>query len=129
MNPQDNTSKITEVVNDTEIYQEGVATSTEVIELPMHLPWTEFVCLLLVVISGLALYGRKRQPCVLLLPLGALLPAASLAWVLGDLPAVAHWHAASQALNALAHMLWLRPMGALLLAVYAVMQWWACPRR
>lgn len=122
MNAQD-TVKITEVANGTEIYQEGVFTSTEVIELPPYLPWTEFVCLLLVVVFGLGLYIRRRQACVLLLPLGALLLAASLAWVLGDLPAVAHWYAAGKALQALAHMLWLRPVGALLLAIYALMQW------
>lgn len=123
MNPQD-TSSTTEVMNDTEMYAAGTFIQTEVIEVPASLYWAEFVCLAVVVVFGLALWRRRRQACALLLPLAALLLAMSmLPGLLTDVPALQSYEWIMRMVPALTRQTWLRPVGALLLAIYALMQW------
>lgn len=90
----------------------------------VYLFWAEFVCWAVVVVFGLALWPRKRRPCTLLLPLAALLFAVSmLPEVLAGIPALESSMLVMHAALTLSDQLWLRPVGALLLAIYALMQW------
>lgn len=90
----------------------------------VHLFWAEFVCWVVVVVFGLALWSRRRRPCTLLLPLAALLFAVSmLPVVLAGIPALEGSALAMHATQAIFNQFWLRPVGALLLAIYALMQW------
>ncbi|MGV3664319.1 MAG: hypothetical protein ACO1TE_29375 [Prosthecobacter sp.] len=98
--------------------------SAEAISIPGGLFRAELIFLLLATLFGIALYWRRRQTCVLLLPLGTLLFAVDLLpWLLGSVPAVASSQAVSKAMLAISSLPWLRPVGALLLAIYALMQW------
>lgn len=128
---QSTLGEVTEVVNDTEIYREVVCfTGMQEVELPGYVLWGELAGLLLVVVFGLALYVRRRQPCVLLLPLAALLFVVSiLPFLPGYVPAFRDSALLQQVVLALHDKHWLRPVGTLLLAVYAVMQWRAASKR
>jgi|GEM_PF-6835301 len=104
--------------------------TTELIGFPFYLYWCEFIMLAAILLIGIALYRRSRQPRHFLLILAAAcMSASTLSWVLPSIPAIQTVHAISMLASIVFNWQgWLRCIGALFLAAYIFAQLLRTPR-